>query len=118
MNLHKHAFSRRQLAKGAAVAALTAIAQPPSASTSVSASTLDESGLTSVQMQEVEARFKETLRCYGDRLSEDQRNRIRRVLVDNQRMLTAIRDFPLDNGDTPATTLKLRIENPSSTEHK
>ncbi|MBV9304181.1 MAG: hypothetical protein JOY62_13295 [Acidobacteriaceae bacterium] len=61
-------------------------------------------------MQEVDARFNETLRRYGDRLSEEQRNRIRRVLADNQSMLAAIRDFPLDNGDAPATALKLRIE--------
>jgi hypothetical protein len=66
-----------------------------------------------LQMQEVEAWFKETVRRYGDRLSDQQRSRIRRILVQNQRMLAPVRDFPVDNGDGPATTLKLRIDNSS-----
>jgi hypothetical protein len=66
-------------------------------------------------MQEVEAWFNETVGRYGDRLSDEQRSRIRRVLIQNQRMLAPIRNFPLDNGDTPATSLKLRIEESSRT---
>jgi hypothetical protein len=64
-------------------------------------------------MQEVETWFNETVARYGDRLSDEQRSRIRRVLIQNQRMLAPIRDFPVSNGDTPATTLKLRIEDSS-----
>ena len=65
-------------------------------------------------MQEVEAWFSETVRRYGDRLSDEQRSRIRRVLIQNQRMLAPIRDFPIGNADTPATTLKLRSYRPGT----
>lgn len=62
------------------------------------------------QTAEVEARLQEVIRRYGDRLSEDQRTRLRRVLTQNVRMLQAIRTFPLQNGDAPATSLKLAVE--------
>ena len=55
----------------------------------------------------MEARYNNAVRQYGDRLSEEQRQRIRRILAANQRMMSHIREFPLDNGDTPATDLKL-----------
>ena len=102
--------------------ALAAVA-PPSASpatedTPALSQQSNEPGLTFAQMQEMEARFNETLRRYGDRLSEEQRSRIRRVLLDNQRMLGAIRTFPLDNGDAPATTLKLRVDDTYRTGHE
>jgi hypothetical protein len=66
-------------------------------------------------MQEVEAWFNDTVGRYGDRLSDEQRSHIRRVLIQNQRMLGPIRSFPLDNSDTPATCLKLRTQEPSRT---
>jgi hypothetical protein len=116
--LPKRKFSRRGFGKSAVAAALTAIAHPGTgapiedAHASVSEQS-DYPDLTPLQMQEVEAWFKETVRRYGDRLSDEQRSRIRRILVQNQRMLAPIRDFPVDNGDGPATTLKLRIEDSS-----
>lgn len=96
-------------------AALTAIAHPsagaPIEDPLVSSSRqANEPDLTPAQMQEVESWFNETVRRYGDRLSDEQRSRIRGVLVQNQRLLAPIRDFPVDNGDTPATTLNLRLE--------
>jgi hypothetical protein len=36
-----------------------------------------------------------------------------RILMQNQRMLAQIRDFTVGNGDTPATTLKLCVEESS-----
>jgi hypothetical protein len=115
ITLPKGKFSRRGFGKSAATAALTAIAHPstgaqiedPHASVDEQS---NEPDLTPLQMQEVEAWLKETVRRYGDRLSDEQRSRIRRILVQNQRMLAAIRNFPVDNGDAPATTLKLRVE--------
>jgi hypothetical protein len=56
---------------------------------------------------EVEARYTEAMRKYGARLSEEQKQRIRGILTTNERMMSRIREFPLDNGDTPATVLKL-----------
>jgi hypothetical protein len=102
--LRKDRFSRRGFGKSAVTAALTAIAHP---STGAPTEKLDDSDLTPAQLQEVDAWFNETVRRYGDRLSDEQRSRMRRILAQNQRLLAPIRDFPMDNGDTPATTLKL-----------
>jgi hypothetical protein len=112
--LRKRRFSRRRFGKSAVAAALTGIAHPSSGAPIEdplvsSGQQSNEPDLTSAAMQEVEGWFNETVRRYGDRLSDEQRSRIRRVLIQNQRMLAPIRDFPIGNADTPATTLKLRI---------
>jgi hypothetical protein len=102
--LRKNRFSRRKFGKCAVTAALTAIAHP---STGAPSEEFDNSDLTLAQLQEVDAWFNEAVRRYGDRLSDEQRNRMRRILAQNQRLLAPIRDFPMNNGDAPATTLKL-----------
>jgi hypothetical protein len=56
---------------------------------------------------EVEARYQEAMRRYGSRMNDEQKQRIRTILSTNERMMRSIREFPLDNGDAPATTLKL-----------
>jgi hypothetical protein len=63
--------------------------------------------LAAPESAEVEARYNESMRKYGSRLSEEQKQRIRGILTTNERMMSHIREFPLDNGDTPATVLKL-----------
>jgi hypothetical protein len=63
--------------------------------------------LNETENAEVEARYKEAMRKYGARLTEEQKQRIHQVLTANERMMSRIREFPLDNGDTPATVLKL-----------
>ena len=60
---------------------------------------------------EIEARYTNALRVYGDRLSEFQRERLRKILVQNQRRLANVRTFPLKNADSPATTLRLEPQN-------
>jgi hypothetical protein len=64
-------------------------------------------GLTADQAQEVEARLANVIRKYGNRLSEEQRQHLRRILTYNERMLVSIRTFPLQNGDPPASVLKI-----------
>ena len=63
--------------------------------------------LSQPETAEVDARYNEVMRKYGSRLSDDQKQRIRGILTANERMMSHIREFPLDNGDTPATVLKL-----------
>ena len=63
--------------------------------------------LTDAENGEVEARYAEAIRRYGSRLTDEQKQRIRSILTANERMMERIREFPLDNGDTPATVLKL-----------
>jgi hypothetical protein len=66
-------------------------------------------GLTPEQAQEVEARLANVIRKYGNRLSEAQRQHLRRILTYNERMLVSIRTFPLQNGDPPASVLKISL---------
>jgi hypothetical protein len=64
-------------------------------------------GLTPDQSQEVEARLANIVRKYGNRLSNEQRQHLRRILTYNERMLVSIRTFSLQNGDAPASVLKI-----------
>lgn len=56
---------------------------------------------------EVDAKFTDMVAKYGDRFTEDQKTRARGVLTRHQRMLMRVREFPLENGDAPATGLHL-----------
>jgi len=56
---------------------------------------------------EVDAKYADVIRKYGDRLSEEQKTRVRNTLTNHQRMLARIRAFPLENSDAPATGLRL-----------
>jgi|SRR5581483_5999259 len=111
----KPEVSRRRFGKKAFTAALASVgplrgSSPAATPTSRAAQQPDTLDLSPAESQEVDARFNETIRHYGDRLSEEQRTRIRRVLIQNQRMLGPIREFTLDNGDTSALSLKLVME--------
>jgi hypothetical protein len=100
MSETKGYISRRRFGRaallGAALPSVSAAPQQPAGP-----------GLSDAESAEVEARYNNAIRQYGDRLSEEQRQRIRRILATNERMMSHIREFPLDNGDTPATILKL-----------
>jgi hypothetical protein len=63
--------------------------------------------LTSEQSREVEAKLANVIRKYGERLSEEQRKHLRRILAYNETMLASMRKFTLQNGDPPVTVLKL-----------
>jgi hypothetical protein len=47
------------------------------------------------------------IRKYGDRLSEEQRKHLGKILAYNEAMLAPVRAFALQNGDPSATVLKL-----------
>jgi hypothetical protein len=63
--------------------------------------------LQAADQAEVDAKFADVVRKYGDRLSDDQKTRVRGVLSNHQRMLARVRTFPIENGDGPATGLRL-----------
>jgi hypothetical protein len=63
-------------------------------------------GLTAEQAREVDARFSNVIKHYGERLSDEQRQRIRRILVYNEKMLASICAFHVENGDPPASVPK------------
>ena len=72
-----------------------------------SATSPDNKTITSKENEEVEARFQRVVQRYGDRLSQEQQTRIRKILTYNERLLEPIRTFALDNGQAPATEFKL-----------
>jgi hypothetical protein len=55
---------------------------------------------------EVESRYQRILQKYGDRLSDEQKARLRKILAYNQKMMEPIRNFPLENGQPTASVLK------------
>jgi len=63
--------------------------------------------LDAAEQAEVDAKYANVIRKYGDRLSDEQRSRVREVLGRHQRMLRRVRTFALDNSDSPATGLRL-----------
>jgi hypothetical protein len=94
-------ISRRGFGKRAALVAFApaAMAEPQAR--------IGVSPLPASDQAEVDAKSANVIRQYGDRLNEEQRNRVRTVLARHQRMLMHVREFPLGNGDAPATGLRL-----------
>jgi len=112
------AISRREFGFDAAVAAavslspasLLALPRDPHNISPVIPAHEQESAtpkLTPEQSRDVEAKLANIIRKYGERLSEDQRKHLRRILAYNETMLAPIRAFALQNGDPPVTILKL-----------
>ncbi|MGD0427247.1 MAG: hypothetical protein ABSC10_11050 [Candidatus Acidiferrales bacterium] len=113
-------ISRREFGLDAAVAAALSLSVSPSGllgerrdrdtiSPAIAASEQDSLGpkLTAEQSRDVEAKLANIIRKYGERLSEEQRKHLRRILAYNETMLAPIRAFTLQNGDPPVTVLKL-----------
>ena len=99
---HPRSMSRRGFGKRAALAALAAAAAAASPQARIGGPPL-----SAADEAEVDAKFANVIRQYGDRLDEGQRNRVRTVLERHQRMLVHVREFTLENGDAPATGLRL-----------
>lgn len=108
-------ISRRRFASNAVAIAATSLSLAPSPLGSsysneqqVGSRPPEEAnlGLTAEQVREADARLANAIRDFGDRLSDEQRQRLRRILLYNEKMLVSIRSFHLENGDPPASVLK------------
>jgi hypothetical protein len=64
-------------------------------------------GITPQQAAEVDAKLANIIRKFGERLSDEQRLHLRRILAYNERMLAGVRAFALENGDPPASVLRV-----------
>lgn len=105
MSLKKRdAISRRSFGRRAALAAAVSAVDPSAA---LPQGRGPQTPLPPSDQAEVDAKFAGVVRKYGDRLSEEQKTRVRTVLGRHQRMLMRIREFPVENGDAPATGLRL-----------
>jgi len=111
------AISRRDFARGAAIAAATAaataaclpgelLAARPLSPASPAQQQADEK-LSPESQAEVDMKIQAIFRKYGSRLSDAQKADIRRLLAEGQKPLELMRRFPLDNADQPGNVLKL-----------
>ena len=117
-------ISRREFTRRAALAAATAAALPrelfarpettpprteapcpPAPPATQQAG--EEPKLSPESRAEIEARIEAIFRKYGPRLGEEQKVDIKRLARELQKPLEALRAYPLDNANEPATPLKL-----------
>ena len=124
----KFLLGRRQFALGAAAAATSALALPGKAAlgkvlpddllaqATASDKSLDEKtriamGKLSPSAQaEVEMKVASIFRKYGDRLNDEQKADIRRIMAESQDGLEKMRAFKLENGDQPADTFRAYLK--------
>ena len=120
----KFLIGRRQFALGAAAAATTALipkgnaltidALAQTAPTAVTAGDSTPEGKARTAMAklspsaqaEVEMKVASIFRKYGDRLSEEQKADIRRIMAESQEGLEKMRAFKLENSDQPADAFR------------
>ncbi|HXZ27507.1 MAG TPA: hypothetical protein VEG08_05840 [Terriglobales bacterium] len=110
-------ISRRQFARDAALAGAAAALlpssaralpqQPAAASDQLPPSAAaDFAKLPSASQAEVEAKYQAVLGRYGRSFTAAQKTEVRRQLIGAQKALDALRAFPLENSDAPATVFR------------
>jgi hypothetical protein len=57
--------------------------------------------------ERLESMWQNVQRKHGDRLTEEQKVRMRKIIANNVRMLESVYAVPVKNGDAPATALRL-----------
>jgi hypothetical protein len=109
----KFLLGRRQFALGAAAAAASALlpgdllAQAAAADKSLEEKTRAAMAKLSASAQaEVEMKVASIFRKYGDRLSDEQKADIRRIMAESHDGLEKMRAFKLENGDQPADAFR------------
>ena len=124
----KFSLGRRQFAIGAAAAATALVLPakafavnalpdnvvPQAAGTDLSLDAKIRAAMAKLSpsaQAEVEMKVASIFRKYGDKLSDEQKSDIRRIMAESQEGLEKMRTFKLDNGDQPADTFQAyRIE--------
>lgn len=110
-------LSRREFAQRAAMLSATASIVPHAAMLELPANTFDskqvEAGgpkLSAEGQAEADARYQQVLALYGDRLTGEQKNRVKKMCAELQPALERIRSHKLENGNAPALYLKPLFE--------
>jgi hypothetical protein len=105
-------ISRRDFALHAAIAAATAACLPsdllaaPYIAPPAPPQQANEK-LSPESQAEIDAKVQAIFSKYGARFSDAQKDDIRRLVTESQKLVESMRAFPLDNSDQPATVLKL-----------
>jgi hypothetical protein len=111
-------LSRREFAQRAALLSATASIVPAGMmlpaeafpDTSASLQTADLPKLSAESQTEADARFQIVLSRYGNRLSDEEKQRTKGLCYSLQTTLEQVRAYPLKNGDLPALFLKPLID--------
>jgi len=112
-------LSRRDFARKAALAAASAAIAPAAlrAAPGISGDLANSEGqappstpLSAEDQSQADARVSAILRKYGERLSPEQKDEIRRLSTELQKPMIRLRAYPLVNSSQPATVLKLVAE--------
>lgn len=120
-------ISRRQFGRAAAVATAATLGAPALLAAHVGAAEPPASqekkpepleGLSPQQVAEVDAKLANILRKYGTRFNADQRAHLRRILAQNERMMVPVRAFALQNGDPPASVLRISFNQAEAAHQK
>jgi hypothetical protein len=99
--------SRRRFGKGLVIAVATSLSSP-----SLAASGEAQGQDGGVQNAEVETKLANIVRKYGSRLSQEEREHLRKILAYNEKMLASVRAFSVQNGDSPASVFKVSVASP------
>lgn len=86
----------------------------PAEDSSALDSKLRPKSLSVADWEEVQARYRNLLRIYGQRISPAEKDRVFSILTVNQHMLASIRSFQLQNSDASACTLRVYEANERS----
>jgi hypothetical protein len=110
--LNRRAFSRHAIAAASlGILPVSSIVKQDSAAPGHNTLDIGEKpeDLSIPNWEEVRTRYANVLRVYGARLSPEQKQRIARILTENQHMLASVRAFVVQNGDASACTLRLDV---------
>ena len=121
----KFLLGRRQFAIGVAAVATTALIpkgngltidvlaqaaeagnQPPDSQSLEAKTKVAMAKLSASAQAEVEMKVASIFRKYGDRLSDEQKADVRRIMAESQEGLEKMRAFKLENGDQPADAFR------------
>ncbi len=114
--LSRREFARRAAGAAAAMAAIPGgvlgMTDTPSSRGEVPFALPQEAAgagpkLSAEALAEADGKVAEILRRYGTKLSEAQKADIRRLMREAQAQIEALRAFPLENSDEPATVFHL-----------
>ena len=118
--MSKSSIGRREFAFGAAAVATTALIRPADALAQAEPAPQQPQAVTPVQQQiqtamaklspqaqgEVEMKVASIFRKYRDKLTDEQKLDIRRVMAEGQEGLEKMRAFVVENDDQPATVFR------------
>lgn len=111
----KSRFTRRQFGRGAVAAIAAAAFAPTSAipqrgdapAPAPPQQGPDLSDLSPAARAEIDAKVENAIHRWGDRMNDEQKTRLRTIITRHVRMLETVRKFPVKNGDSSASVLKL-----------